>query len=540
MLKTQIENYIKKAIDRGIDVDVEVFVPENEQHGHYSTNVALRLAKILKRNPIQIAESIKSQLEKQPNIFGLIKETKVVPPGFINFWLSSKVLQDGIKEILEQGDNFGQLNIGKGKKTLIEFISANPTGKLHLGHGRNAFFGDVLANVLTAAGYKVTREYYQNDAKASAQIKELGKSVLEQGEAYKSEYLNEIKSKIKNKLAGVIDPVEVGYIAAQAIFEDLEKFIKQDLKIKFDNIFHEQSLYGSGEIKKTENWLKGEKLLYQKDGAWWLKTSEYGDDEDRVAVRSDGTPTYLLPDIAYHKNKFSRGFSKVINILGADHQGHIKKLLAIQKILDYEGEFQNLFCQLVMLKTSEGAKKMSKRSGNVVEIDWLIKETGLDAARFFMLSRSLDTHMDFDLELAKEQSQKNPVFYVQYAHARICSILKKANSKSQTLKFNPASAEATAGKQNLKLLNQPSELRLIKELLKFPEILEDTAKDYQLQRLPQYATNLANLFHKFYEQCRVLNEDKELTQARLALAKSTQIVLKSVLSLMGVSAPEKM
>lgn len=525
---------VSKLSQNSDEIKISVRPTADKKFGDYFAIVNFHGSK---DSPKGVARAVNERVIKEisenlkANIAPLKFFKKIETAGlYINFFLTDDYVVGKVREILEAGDNFGKLQTARHelKTALVEFISANPTGKLHLGHGRNAFYGDALANILSAAGWQVTREYYQNDAKASAQIKNLGKTALGKGEQYKSEYLDEVLNKVKNKLKGVSDDGQAGYIVAEIIFEDLKKFIEKDLKIKFDNIFYEQALYDKGDVLKMEKWLKEKSLIYQKDGAWWLKTSAYGDDEDRVAVRSDGAPTYLLPDVAYHKNKFDRNFGKLITILGADHQGHIKKLQAVQNMLGFEkNEMNLLFCQLVMLKDESGIKKMSKRAGSVVYLDWLVKEVGLDAARFFFLMRSLETHMDFDVGLAKEQSSKNPVFYVQYAHARISSLLKKAG-------------DADFGSADFKLLRQPSEISLIKELMRLPEAVEDTAKDYQIQRLPNYTIKAATAFHKFYDECRILEEKDDLKNARLALAKAAQIVLKNSLRLLGVSAPERM
>lgn len=543
LLGKMIRDQIKKIIAQiaGINEDEVVLEhPTESEFGDYSTNIAMRLAKDKKTNPKNIAQELIEKINASVEAKKIFKKVELAGSGFINFYLLDELVVNKVGDILECGASYGNAVKPQNKKVLVEFISANPTGKLHLGHGRNAFYGDALCNVLSSAGFLVTREYYQNDAKASAQIKNLGKTALGQGEQYKSEYLDNILASLKSEITKIKEKygeaglpteafAEAGYIVGQAIFEDLKRFIEKDLKIKFDDIFYEQLLYDNGQIEAMDKWLRSKELIYEKDGAVWLKTSAYGDDEDRVVVKSDGTPTYLLPDVAYHKNKFDRDFDKLITILGADHQGHIKKLLAVQKILGYEGIFQMLFCQMVMLKEGQEAKKMSKRAGTVVYLDWLVKEVGLDAARFMFLMRSLESHMDFDVELAKEQSSKNPVFYVQYAHARISSVLSKVNSQSEI-----------RNSKILKLLTHPAELSLIKELMKLPEIVADTASDYQIQRLPNYALKVASVFHKFYDECHIIGQEENLMQARLALAKATQIVLKNVLSLLGVSAPEKM
>ncbi|MBI2042181.1 MAG: arginine--tRNA ligase [Candidatus Nealsonbacteria bacterium] len=501
----------------GAREEIRIDRPAEESHGDYSTNFALQIAKAVKISPQQIAAHLQSHiLSLRPDLF---EKIEIVEPGFINFFISAKYLQNQVATILEKKEKFGHLNLGRSKKTNVEFISANPTGPLHVGNGRSAFSGDVLANVLAAAGYKVVREYFINDAKNSKQIIELGKTALGKGEVYLSEYL---KLKIQSvRWRTKLTEGDAGFLLAKEVQADTKALLEKKLKIKFDKwISEEKDLYQKNKVKKTLEWLKQKNLVYQKEGAWWVKSSQFGDDKDWVVIRESGEPTYLLSDIAYHKDKIDRGFEMIIDIWGADHQAHVQKMKAAVGMLGYQGQLDILVLQLVTLK---GGEKLSKRKGQVIMLEDLIDEIGLDAARFFYLQKSLDTHMEIDIGLAKEQSQKNPVYYVQYAHARICSILAKANAKN--------------AKPLHDLLNHPSELRLIKQLLKLPEVIEDTANDYQLQRLPYYAVELAMVFHQFYQDCQVISEDKKLTQARLFLVLSAKTALKNTLSLMGVSAP---
>ena len=429
MVHQTITKLIKKAI--GGKVDFKVEWPLEKAHGDYSTNVALVLAKIFKKNPIEIGEKIKSQiLNFKPYFF---EKIEVKEPGFINFFLSKKYLQNALGEILKKRDKFSQLRLGKKQKVNIEFISANPTGPLHIGNGRGAFFGDTLANVLEKAGYKVTREYYINDAKVNTQIRILGQTALGKGVTYLNDYLKSKISKLKTKLKKIKNEGEAGYLLSQEIQKDIKKFIEKKLKIKFNKWVSEENLYKKGKVKKIYQWLKEKDLIYQKEGAEWLKISQFGAPKDEVIIRSDGNPTYFLSDIAYHKDKFERGFKKIINIWGADHQGHVPKIKAIAKIFNYRGELDILLSQLVSLK---GGTKLSKRKGKIVTLENLIDEVGQDVARFFYLQKSLQSPLEFDLELAKSQSHKNPVFYIQYALARINSILRKNKTKLQELHFS--------------------------------------------------------------------------------------------------------
>lgn len=512
MIREEIKNLIEKTVKKLYKKELEVKVeqPAEVIYGDYFTNVAM----ILKKNPQEIANNIKTEL----------LEKIEVKNGFINFFLSKEYLQKQVGEILKKGERFGQLNIGKNKKTNIEFISANPSGPLHIGNGRGAFFGDTLSNVLERAGYEVTREYYINNAQANTQIKVLGQTALGKGVTYLNDYLKEKILNLKSKILNLKDEGEAGFLLAREVQKDIKRFIEKKLKIKFDNWIQEEDLYEKSKVDKIFQWLKEKNLVYQKDGAWWIKTSEFGDEKDWVVIRETGEPTYLLSDIAYHKDKFDRGFKKIINIWGADHQGHVSKMKAVAKILVFKGDLDILITQVVRLK---GGMKLSKRKGQIITLEWLIDEVGLDGARFFYLMKSLDAQMEFDVQLAKEKSEESPVYYVQYAHARICSILRKVSSSKYKV-------------SSIKLLNHPSELALIKQLIHFPEVVEDTANDYQIQRISQYAIDLAASFHHFYRDCKVLTEDNKLKEARLGLVLATKQVLENTLNLMGISAPEKM
>lgn len=503
-IKKLVEKTIKDLYKEKIEVDIER--PAEAVYGDYSSNIAMTL----KKNPQEIADAIKSD----------ILEKVEVENGFINFFLSKDYLQQEIGEILKEKDRFGNLEIGEGEKVNVEFISANPTGPLTLGNGRGGFCGDVLTNVFKKAGYKVGREYYINDT--GEQVKKLGHSVLGDSEAvYKGEYVEKLGKRIKEK-----DPQKAGEEAAGIILKEMIKPSVRRMGIEFDVWFSEKSLYQKKEVEKALKELKEKGFIFEKEGAAWFKSTEFNDDKDRVVIKADGATTYLASDIAYLKNKFKRGFSKLVFFWGADHYGYIARIKAAAEALSFEKEkIDIVIMQLVRLFEKGVEVKMSKRSGIYITIDELIDEVGLDVARFFFLTRSPGSHLNFNLDLAKEQSEKNPVYYVQYAHARICSILKKIKDPKP---------------KNLKLLNHLSELALIKQLMKFPEIIEDTARDYQVQRIPKYAMDLATAFHQFYRDCKVLNENKDLMQARLGLILATKIILKNTLDLIGISAPEKM
>lgn len=535
MTREKIKNLIKKSIKElqkeGVFTkfhmpEIKINKPEKKIYGDYATNIAMVIAKSFKKDPVKIASIISSKIKNQKS--ELINNVEVIKPGFINFFLSPDYLQMQVRDILKRGETFGELNIGKHQKTQVEFISANPVGPLHIGNGRGAFFGDCLSNVLRKAGYDVLREYYVNDAKFNTQIKLLGQTALGKGTTYLNDYLKLKIQKLRKKLKKISDFGKSGHLLAQEIQKDNKNFIEKKLKIKFDNWVFEEDLYKKNKIKKTLIYLENKGLVYEKEGAKWLKISEYGAPKDEVIIRKSGEPSYFFSDIVYHQDKFKRGFKKIIDIWGADHQGHVPKIKAIAKILEYKGQLDILLCQIIRLK---GGIKLSKRKGQIITLEQLINEIGLDAARFFYLAKSLSAQMEFDLELAKEQSEKNPVYYIQYAHARICAILRKCKMQNTKIKIKM---------KNTKLLEHQSELELIKQLIRFPEIIEDAVKDYQLQRIPQYALEVAAAFHQFYRDCQVLTENRLLSKARLGLVLATQIVLKNTLDLMGISSPEKM
>ena len=502
---------------------IKVEHPEEKAHGDYATNIAMVIAGQVKKNPMEIAEALKSKVKGQKS--KVFDKVEVVKPGFINFFLSKEYLQRQVDEILKQGEKFGNLNLGKNKKVQVEFISANPTGPLTVGNARGGPFGDVLGNILEKAGFKVEKAYYINDY--GMQILALGHSVLKDREAqYKGDYIDYLNKKIKEK-----DPYRAGEMAAKIIIKEMIKKTTERMGIKYDEWLSETALHQSSQVDKVLKFLEKKDLVYEKEGAKWFKSTKYGDERDRVLVKADGWKTYLAGDIAYHRYKFEKKkFDKVIDIWGADHYGDVAGLQGGVEALSHQGKLDIILLQFVTILEKGIEKKISKRKGTYVAMDELLDEVGSDVTRFLFLQKSADTHLNFDLTLAKEQSEKNPVYYVQYAHARICSILRKCG------KFEIRISNI----ENLKLLSHPSELALIKQLIRFPEIIEDTAKDYQVQRLPQYAIDLATVFHQFYRDCKVLTQDRSLSNARLGLVLATKTILKNTLNLMGISAPEKM
>jgi len=519
IIRKEIENLIKGAVDELVNFTVEI--PENKQYGDYATNVAMILAKKEKRSPAEVAREI--ELKIKSDIF---EKTEFVN-GFINFYLKPEFVQNQIKEIINQGGGYGKIDIGKGEKVQVEFISSNPTGPLTVANGRGGPFGDTLANVLNFAGCKTKKEFYINNT--GHQIEVLGHSILKDEQAqYKGDYIDGLANRLsKNQSFLDKNVYQLGQEATEIIVDEMIKKTAEKFNVKYDNWFSEADLYKKGTPDKIIEILKSKDLLYGQEGATWFKSSQFGDTRDRVLIKKDGLKTYLADDIAYHYNKFKeRKFDKVINIWGADHHGDVPGLMAGVEAIGYKGQLEIILQQFITVIERGEKIKMSKRLGTFVAIDELLDTVGSDVVRFFFLMYSNDRQMDFDLDLAREKSDKNPVYYVQYAYARINSILRKSKGHNLNVK--------------LELLNHESEIELIKELIKLPEIIEDTAKDYQVHRLPNYAIKLASLFHKFYTDCHVLGEEKKLEKARLTLIMATKIVLGNVLDLMGISKPEKM
>jgi len=535
-LSNILKQEIKKCIDPQYGSLVLLEIPPLPQFGEFSSNIAMVLAKHLKKSPSIIANEIKESLEKSPEF---AKHFSAVIPGnsaYINFHVRAELLPNLIHGIISDSA-FGRGG-NKNKKILLEFLSANPTGPMHLGNGRGGFTGDCLANVLQWAGYDVWREYYVNDT--GNQVINLGKSIMaasgfytEQGgeKLYKANYINDLAKELIPKKDD--DIKEIGKQGVAIILNDIQRVAQDKMHIKYDQWYSEQSLYDTKKIDAILQWLEKENLIYEKDGARWFVSSRFGDEKDRVAVKSDGGKTYMLSDIAYHKDKFERDCDHLITILGADHHGYVGRTYAVVEALGYKKEqLDIILVQMVRLIENGKELKMSKRGGAFVTIEELIDEVGHDVARFFFVMRAPETHMDFDLNLAKEQSSKNPVYYVQYAHARICSILNKVQSSNLKIKNS-----------KLKIVDEYApnshERVLAAHLMRFPDLIEETAKTHAVHHLPAYAIKLADLFHRFYEHCRVIEDDK-VNEERLKIIQAAQIVLKNVLTVIGVSAPERM
>lgn len=537
----------RKAIAEGVVKEGELpevllEVPPKKDFGDFASNFAMQSARTLHCNPRILATFIKDNLDCP-----YVEKTEIAGPGFINFYLKPDWVSAMLSEIIEQGDNYGNLPPVAGEKIQLEYVSANPTGPLHVGHGRGAAVGSSLANLLKAAGYDVEREYYINDAgnqmnilaeSVNARYLELlGKEVEFPENGYHGhdivETAQRIIDKYGDKFLAMDEAERMEEFKTIAYHEKLEK-LKEDLavfNVHFDNWFSEKTLHDNHKIEEACDDLEKKGYLYRENGALWLKSTAYGDDKDRVVIRDNGVPTYFAADIAYHDNKFKRGFNRVINLWGADHHGYIARMKAAMLALGYEpDQLEILILQMVSLYRNGELVKMSKRTGKSVTLNELIEEVGTDAARYFFAMRSIDSQLDFDLDLAKKKSNENPVFYIQYAHARICSIMRQVTEEGIEIR----------GTGDYSLLTEPVEIDLIKKLGEYPEMLEQAAKERAVQHVARYVLDLATLFHAAYNQCRVLGVSEELQQARLAMLKAVGHVIRHALAILGVSAPERM
>ena len=546
-----LENALNISVQKGQLPEVslpymEVDAPGNPAHGDYAANVAMILAAQAKQNPRKIAQIIQDNIDDPENI---IKKTQIAGPGFINFFIKDSVWHQALQNIDEQQEKFGCLDFGLGKKVQVEFVSANPTGPLHIGHARGAVVGDVITNLLTTAGYQISKEYYINDA--GNQMNNLGKSVLLRyrelsGEkiefpetCYHGDYIKDIAGELIKKEGDKYlhsnEEETVSYftsIAGQAILEEIKVDLR-DFGVVFDEYFSEKELYKNNGVAKLLDKLQKQGFIYSDGETLWFKTTDFGDDKDRVVIRKNGEPTYFAADIAYHQNKFSRDFEMVIDIWGADHHGYMPRMWAGVQALGYDkNALKIILVQLVNLLRGGTPVAMSTRSGEFVTLREVLDEVGKDAARYNFLMRRSDSHLDFDLELAKKQSSENPVYYVQYAHARICSIVRMAQERGIAL---PVYADC-----DLSVLNEPEEKSLIKLLVRYPETIYGAAKSLEPHRITFYLNELAGIFHSYYNKNKVISENNQLTAARLFLIKAIRIVLQNALKILGVSAPEKM
>ncbi len=537
---SEIFEGLSNRLDYIKTIPIAFNVPNNEGQGDYSTNAALILAKALKRNPREVASEIIANLEYDNN---KIDKIEIAGPGFINFFFSKNFNSSIIKEIIYKKDAFGRSQKYLGKRAQVEFVSANPTGPLTVGHGRNAVIGDTVANMLEWIGYTVEREYYFNNA--GRQMRVLGDSVKQRylqllgnevqfpDEYYQGDYIKEIAQALidenGDKLSGEDCEGIFKQRAEKEIFKDIEKTLKR-IQIKFDNYFNEHTLYTDGRIESLLNTFKEKNLTYEKEGAVWLKLSELGNEADKVIVKSSGEPTYRLPDIAYHINKFERNYDLMVDLFGSDHNATYPDVKAALNALGHDVEkVKVLIHQFVTIMSHGEVVKMSTRKANYITLDELIDEVGPDVVRYFFIMRSITSHLNFDLDIAKKQSDENPVFYLQYAHARIASILRMV--KEQKLE---------SSMDNLDLLNAPEEQNLLKKLHQFADETLYAAENYEAHRIANFLEELAALFHRFYTECRIIGTEKKLAEARIALCIAVQVVLRNGLTLLGLDAPQKM
>jgi arginyl-tRNA synthetase len=554
-MKQRLVQYVSKALQAcfdqqqlhtGVIPEITLEVPAHTEHGDFSINVAMILARAEKKAPRQIAEAIVASLGDGDGMWDRIE---IAGPGFINFYLTPRCWFGVLDEVYRQGELYGRTHTGCGRKVQVEFVSANPTGPLHIGHGRGAATGDAVAAVMSAAGYEVQREYYINDA--GNQMLTLGRSLLLRylellGETvdfptdcYQGVYIVDLAREVYERegarLRDLPEEDALRYFSEygggkirDGIEDDLAAF-----GVHFDNWYSEQSLYDRQEVERGIALLQERGLTYEKDGAIWFRTTDYGDDKDRVLVRSNGATTYFASDVAYHKEKFERGFDIVIDVWGADHHGYVPRMKAVLAGLERNPEdLQIILVQLVNLLREGQQVAMSTRSGEFVTLREVIDEVGRDACRFFFLMRRSDSQLDFDLELAKKQSNENPVFYVQYAHARVCSINRNAEEQGMTM--------PGLGQVDLDCLTIEDELVLVKLLSRYPEVIDGAAAQFEPHRIVFYLQELSARFHSYYNKGRVLIEDPEVSRARLYLINCVRIVLHNALVLLGVSAPERM
>lgn len=554
-VKSSIIEDIKKAIQEAIQAnkinieklpDIYLETPRDKAHGDFACNVAMQLAKEAKQSPRNIANIIVENLNKD----GYISKVEIAGPGFINFSISDKMLYESVEAVQKERADYGKITLGQHKKLMVEFVSANPTGPMHMGNARGGALGDVIAEVLSWAGYDVTREFYLNDAgnqiekfKKSLSIRyqqELGKEIELPEDCYQGqdivEHAKEFIKLYGDKYLDVSEQERGNALCEYALPKNIEK-IKKDLadyRINYDVWFSEKSLYENSDIEDTIKCLKDKGLTYEKEGALWLKATEFGAEKDEVLIRNNGIPTYFTGDIAYHRNKFAvRKFDRVIDVWGADHYGHVARMKSGMDAVGCDSsKLEIVLMQLVRLLRNGEVARMSKRSGKSISLSDLIEEVGVDAARFFFNMRSYSSHFDFDLDLAVKQSNDNPVYYVQYAHARICTIINQLKEEGIAV---PKVEDV-----NLKLLKETAEIELMKKISELPEEIRVAAESLDPSRITRYAMEIAGAFHSFYNACRVKVEDQELMKARLLLIESVRIVISNVLGILKVTAPESM
>jgi arginyl-tRNA synthetase len=563
-LRRLVEDAIREAIAAGelslADVpQVDLERPRDPSHGDWATNVALRSAKAAAASPRAIADVIAARVAGHPDVAAV----EVAGPGFINIRLSDTALQRLVAQVRSQGEAWGRADLGHGRRVQVEFVSANPVGPMHVGHGRWAALGDSMAAILQHAGWEVEREFYVNDAgvqmdtfakSVAARYLELtGRTVDFAPDWYQGAYITEIAREIVASEGTVwadADPAaRETHFRERAYVQVLDhlKAVLHGMGVDFDVWFSERTLHvrdaeGMSAVDRGIDELREAGFIFEHEGALWFRSSAFGDDKDRVLRKADGDFTYFAADIAYHKDKFDRGFDRVIDIWGADHHGYVARMKAAVAALGHPGKLDVVIGQLVTLLRGGEVVRMSKRTGEMVTFEELLDEVGADAARYFFLRRSNDQPLDFDIALAKEHNAENPVFYVQYAHARICSILRKAAGLGPEEDMDVADAigRLVPAAAHLGALQDPAEFTLIRKIAEFPDVVEDAADLLAPHKLPHYAEDLAAAFHQFYTLCRVVSDDQTLTTARLALCDATRLTLERALALLGVSAPQRM
>ena len=554
-LEMQIKGILAGAIELAMaagefDLDsvpeIQLEVPKDQKNGDFATNLSLKLAKQLKKSPMDIAGTILAHVDQSDPSFDKVA---AVPPGFINFHLRYRAVVSVVERVLKEGDRYGESNAGAGKKINVEFVSSNPTGPLTVGHGRQATIGDVLSNALSFCGYDVTREYYYNDA--GGQMDMLTRSVHARyqelfntdypfpEDGYQGDYIREVAERVReregDKYVEKDDKETLEFFRPLAVLRMINMIDRslRDYGLTFDVWSRESALYSEGKVDRAIELLRKRGYLYDKEGAVWFKSSEFGDEKDRVIIRSNGEKTYFAGDIAYHMDKHERGFDRAINIWGADHHGYVPRMKGVVKALGYDEEFLECIVHQMVSFVREGREvKMSTRRGQFITLDELVKEVGLAVTRFFFIMRSADSHLVFDLDLAKKESNENPVYYIQYAHARISSIMKNAAENEIDL--------AGLAEADLSLLTEPEETSLMKEISRFPSVVENAAENREIHRIATFILELVGLFHSYYNKHRVICEDEHLTFARLALVEAIRQVVKNALGLLGIEAPERM
>ena len=553
MAVNKIEIALKEALKKAMvkcnfvedyEIDqITIEIPKEKSHGDYSTNIAMQLTRLLRKNPRMIAEQLIEAIDKEE---ANIDSIEIAGPGFINMFMKKDALTSIIKEVLAEKDDYGKSDAGKGIKYNVEFVSANPTGDLHLGHAKGAAVGDSICRIMSAAGYDVTREYYINDA--GNQIYNLALSLYARyreafgldfelpEDGYHGQDIKDIAVKIKeevgDKYLNADHDEMIAFFRKEGTKFELQKIkdILAEFRVHHDVWFSETSLYEENKVVPTIEKLKEKGFTYEQDGALWFKSTEFGDDKDRVLIKSDGSYTYLTPDIAYHLNKLDRGYEYLVDLLGADHHGYINRMKAAIQALGYNSDQLNIdILQMVRMMENGEVVKMSKRTGNAITIKDLIDDIGVDATRYFFAAKAANTPYDFDLTLAKSKSNDNPVYYAQYAHARMCSILRQAKENDITIA------------DHFELLVNDKEMALLKHINEFRNEIADSAKSRSPHKIANYIQRLAQLFHSFYNDCYVIDKENiELSMQRLALVEATRITLKNALNLIGVEAPEKM